>query len=456
MTKSDGTKIVFSDFSYFNDNHKMKRIIICFILFYGGFLKGQQISWSNTVNIGNITEACKIDSDNNGDIYLSGRYSISHSYLGTYLTKYSSNGTIIWSDTTQNSNMAESGGVAVYSNILYTIERIGAPSDIAGVTYSPGMYLIKRDLAGQVQWVVQQNFDSPGDIVTDHVGNIYVAAGVWGNMAVRKYNSSGVLLNTINGAAGYMAIDKWNNLYVIPGNLNKYNPNGVLMWSKPVDPSSKLAMDNLGNCYVYQTGSFMTSSLMKFNSAGSVEWNISLPFDGAHGICCDSNNCVYVAGLFGTNQVSSGVEIRKYDGSANNLLSFQLPNSVKLIPTSLIIKNGALFMAADHNLDYEAYLLKIDLPVTTTFLAKNYKENHLTISPNPSSSLFTVNIKKEDKNPINLKVVDALGKIVYTKIVRGFETEIEETIDLTGFAKGVYILELTSESFKQSRKLIVE
>jgi len=49
---------------------------------------------------------------------------------------------------------------------------------------------------------------------------------------------------------------------------------------------------------------------------------------------------------------------------------------------------------------------------------------------------------------LNLKVCDASGKCIYLK---NFSGELSETIDLSNFAKGIYIIEVAGTRTKEQR-----
>ncbi|UPT72209.1 MAG: M43 family zinc metalloprotease [Flavobacterium sp. JAD_PAG50586_2] len=77
--------------------------------------------------------------------------------------------------------------------------------------------------------------------------------------------------------------------------------------------------------------------------------------------------------------------------------------------------------------------------------------NEITVSPNPSKGLFTVNIKNfNDK--VSVKVLDLNGRVVYKENQVLFDSA--KTIDLSNLQKGVYLLKLSGKDLNSSLKIV--
>jgi hypothetical protein len=90
--------------------------------------------------------------------------------------------------------------------------------------------------------------------------------------------------------------------------------------------------------------------------------------------------------------------------------------------------------------------------VTITSLGVNDELNTLkaTISPNPSTGLFQVELPKGQA--YEMLVTDLTGKV----ILSGKTADSKTVLDLNGKAKGVYLLKLVSEGKTTTRKLEIE
>ena len=196
------------------------------------------------------------------------------------------------------------------------------------------MYLVKFNSAGGVEfnytWGGNET-DSGRGIVLDASGNAYVCGytgsfgAQWKDMCLVKFNSTGVEWNTTWGGSAEcyghgIAMDASGNLYVCGRRHNfdaqgwdiflvKFNSAGSVEWSSTWGGSGGeygygISLDSSGNAYVCGfTTSFGAQGrdicLVKFNSAGNVEcyttWGGSENEEGL-GIALDSSGNAYICG----------------------------------------------------------------------------------------------------------------------------------------------------------------
>jgi hypothetical protein len=79
----------------------------------------------------------------------------------------------------------------------------------------------------------------------------------------------------------------------------------------------------------------------------------------------------------------------------------------------------------------------------------------ISISPNPSTGLFTLNIETPAKENFNVTVRDAQGRAVYTENLTVNGT-YRNDLDFTTFAKGVYFMQVQTETESKVEKLIIQ
>lgn len=82
--------------------------------------------------------------------------------------------------------------------------------------------------------------------------------------------------------------------------------------------------------------------------------------------------------------------------------------------------------------------------------------NGLTVFPNPSSEKITVSISIKTQQAVSLNVFDINGKLIRTKELGVIQGESKQIMDLTGVAKGNYILKIIGEAGTETRKIVVE
>jgi len=78
--------------------------------------------------------------------------------------------------------------------------------------------------------------------------------------------------------------------------------------------------------------------------------------------------------------------------------------------------------------------------------------NRLTLFPNPSNGLVTVTLSNTDKLQ-GIKVYTLTGQVVYEELLSG--TVNQKVLDLK-LNKGIYLLEVVSDKYKASKKLIIK
>jgi hypothetical protein len=78
----------------------------------------------------------------------------------------------------------------------------------------------------------------------------------------------------------------------------------------------------------------------------------------------------------------------------------------------------------------------------------------ISIYPNPSIGLFTVEFKRVTENNSNISIVNSIGNVVFSE-----ELKIGESlrkINLSDFSKGIYFIELQTELGVYKKKIILQ
>jgi hypothetical protein len=436
-----------------------KKYLLCVFVFFGLKVFSQQIAWMDTISFALHTSAKNLSLDQNGNIYVTGNFGSNYccSPWGKFCSKYNAAGTCLNWDTISvpfNTDIINGGIAADSQNNLYSVFRAASNFKMDNVIYSPQTYLIKQNSSGQVLWALPQNFEYPYQIITDVAGNVYVVY----NGVTKKYNSSGALLYSYSGW-GWIAVDASLNLYILSNTIRKFNANGFLIWTySGIQPNSQFVVDPAGNCYLHEGNDPSGSYLRKINSQGQLAWTVPLWTTATGGICIYSN-AVYVAGVSGNDNDGKNIEIRKADYYGNILWSFQIPVGSYMnpyYPVSIGANQDGLYIAAVKTQAMYSLLLKITEPEVPTQVKESKKDEVFSVYPNPSSAVFNVYCKTKEIGTVKLNVRDVLGNLVYTKEVKNPDGQLNEQINLSSFAKGVYILETTGSTILETRRLIVE
>ncbi len=89
-------------------------------------------------------------------------------------------------------------------------------------------------------------------------------------------------------------------------------------------------------------------------------------------------------------------------------------------------------------------------------LAENALARSLSIFPNPTDGLVTVEFEPHGKGDATLKVTDARGRVLLEKVaVQDASGTVNHKLDLSRFAKGIYMIEITSGEMKAVRRVNV-
>lgn len=78
----------------------------------------------------------------------------------------------------------------------------------------------------------------------------------------------------------------------------------------------------------------------------------------------------------------------------------------------------------------------------------------LNLFPNPNNGMFTVELSLAERNDVTLSILDARGKLVASRRATG-TTEVNETFDMSGIARGMYLLRVETRQGAAARPLII-
>ena len=78
--------------------------------------------------------------------------------------------------------------------------------------------------------------------------------------------------------------------------------------------------------------------------------------------------------------------------------------------------------------------------------------DHFNVYPNPGDGAFNLVYSNKTGEEVNIQVTDAQGRVVYSKTTSS--TSIVEEIDITNSANGVYLVELSTSTYKLMTQLI--
>ena len=368
--------------------------------------------------------------------------------------KYNSSGQQQWVKTYNGPGSQADFGVGIALDQSGNVYVTGTEDDLS-VTHFPAYATIKYNSDGVQQWVNRYNelWSYVSDIAVDASGNSYVTGhsyssqGSFYDYATVKYNSAGAQQwvkrydgpGSSDDYAKAIKVDASGNVYVtgeaffMVNNGSdyatiKYSSSGVQQWvaryngpGNSVDVGNAIVLDAGGNVYV--TGESRGSdgdddfATVKYNPAGVEQWIVRYDstgpgevFDLAAAVAVDASGCVYVTGR--SNQVGSSIitTIKYVQG-----IGIVLP--VNLVEFRAEYKNGITTLKwktlTETNTDH--------FEIQRGSNGNDFNEIGNVIAAGNSSSVQQYMFEDRSPQPgINfyrIKIIDAGGKVEYSKIV---------------------------------------
>ena len=428
-----------------------------------------------------IQESYDAVTDVYGNVYVAGRTSLGFSGYDMVLVKYNSAGNYIWGKTF-HSDSGYFSVEACYSLVQYkTGDSIFIYTSV--LNQSNGrIWVIKYNQNGILIWKKSTflTFSAATKPVmhVDASGNCYTAGGNAVNAYLLKYSPSGTMLyyTLFTNPPGYSQ-GTWNAItedatgnILLTGKIDsiktkyvtaKYNPSGVLLWSKMLKGAGNLncsandiAVGAGGNVYV--TGEFDNGNLdyftIKYNgTTGDTLW--TRKFNGtANGsdlgrcIEVDAAENVFVTGL--TNRSSNGsIATLKYNlngvlqwtrvYSGLSALQDEPSDMVKDALGNIIIAGVSDSSSAENTLAIKYNTAGDSLWVRNySFTSNDYERPAAIHLDNSSNVILTGYCSDPDQRDFATLKYNSAGNLQWAKRFNGAQTINDKANSITTDKKG--------------------
>ena len=129
-----------------------------------------------------------------------------------------------------------------------------------------------------------------------------------------------------------------------------------------------------------------------------------------------------------------------YDSYGDGMNSGDGVGSYQVLANGILIPGieGSVFGSSESRVFQVANILGVE----------NFNTNEITLYPNPSNGIFTINTQL----PTDVVAIDVTGKEVF----RMLNINNQTTLNLTQLQKGLYLLKLSNELGEQTKKIIIE
>ncbi len=466
--------------------------------------QARNLKWIKTFGKSSADGAISLDVDQNENVYTTGYFtgtvdfdpSPSNDYnlvsnsssADTYIQKLDSTGNFVWAksfgaawdDTPYDIHLDKEGN-------LYTIGRFGLTIDFdpgPGTFFLTGsgdmdVFLVKLDTAGQFTWAKRWGASSADygiSVTTDDEGNIYTGGyffgyvdfdpgigqrSLWskgnGDFFLTKLKGNGDFLWARSGGGPVydivweIALGKENELFAIgeftfTGNFHtdwgifNMTPNGgsysdvLLLKLKFCTPSDSTL--NVSSCIPYlapnnQTYDSSGQYTIALSNSRGCDSTITLNLSRyeLQALISSRNDTLFAE----TNAGVSGFTYAWYDCNAQAFIS----------------NETASFFYPSRSGSYAVKISDGDCDVLSTCITIDQNLD-LLIYPNPTAGDLIIN--KNDHGAITSRVYDAIGKLIYTKIL----TDKITPLDFSDYPSGVYMIVLEGQDELTSHKIIKE
>ena len=429
-----------------SENEKFSTAVGNFDMYISKFDASGNYLWTKTIGNTSVDEAKSICTDENDNIYITGRFlrttdfdpgsgvaelSGANSTPDGFVLKLDNDGNYQWAHKIGSSSGLENGEVIVDGKDGSILVSGGFdstvdfdPSNGTAELFGAGLseiYFAKYDYNGNFKWVKSfqgDGYETCQDLAVDLDGNIYATG--WFRDAADFDTGSGVTLFTSEGAEDSF--------------IAKLSPQGNTIWARQIGSpnlewSYSIAVDEIGDVYTtgffYSTVDFDPTSgsteltsegiedvfITKLNTDGSFEWAKQVGgngSDGGYGIEIGDNGDIFVLG--------------------NHWDTADLDPETSVFNVS---NNGSS----------DAFVIKINQTVISDIDYNEELKTNFVIAPNPSQGILHINqIGTQDLEQID--IYSAQGVLVKS------QSAPRQSINLSYLPKGLYSVILYTKDGK--------
>ena len=159
---------------------------------------------------------------------------------------------------------------------------------------------------------------------------------------------------------------------------------------------------------------------------------------------------------FHTFPVSSPVQAGNWRYTSSGVYRFSKDN-LPVIGRKYAVNTATALVYFRTDNDKTASGFEITWDATPPGISENdLNLNQLSVFPNPSSDAVNVNFTVDGTENIQISLLDVLGKTVYSTPQTEIMGQYSEKIDISNFAKGIYLLKINTTKGSITKKVVVD
>jgi hypothetical protein len=409
-----------------------------------------RVSWFKKFG-GNYADYALSACEDDSCYYVSGYLTESSgsTYKGAVICLYKSTGNVKWSRTykCQTSNYYQ-----VFSSII-----IGFDGNliVSGYVLTPANNLVCASINksnGNIIWSYRYSA-STTNLISSNIQ--MVDNGCYLITGIRNYSSTtgDVLLAKINstgnvawakyydkGGIDYGTQTIYNNRYITTGYTKSFgNEDVFLMNTDTAGTLSYLKIYKFGSTNEGQTSVLGTRPLLDLNSRGFALVNGRKNSSGVFNSYMLSMNS---SGNTGCQKDTT------FTTTTFNLTRSNLPDSV----FNLAIKDTLVIMDSISPA-YDSVCASSLKSITKSLLNENSTLTDFNVYPNPTQDKVEISINGDIPENTEIAIFDMNGKMIYRQSLKFNEASV--SIDMSGYGRGLYFVQLQSESYRKVKKVCV-
>ena len=86
----------------------------------------------------------------------------------------------------------------------------------------------------------------------------------------------------------------------------------------------------------------------------------------------------------------------------------------------------------------------------------NSQLTNISIYPNPSRGEFNISFDLESRQDVYLSITNYLSEVIFTEELKDQEGQHNKTIELSNKAKGIYMLNITTNNQNINQKIVIQ
>ena len=330
---------------------------------------------------------------------------------------------------------------------------------------------------------IEAQFNSPLGVAVDGAGNVYVADG--DNNRIRKITAAG-LVSTLAGSGvdGFadgmgavarfgdtygLAVDGAGNVFVADtynNRIRKITPEGLVTtlagsaegYSDGTGAAAKffrpfcLAIDSEGTVFVADTGNNLIRKItilgVVTTLAGSTQGfaegaGTEAKFNNPCGMYVDASGTIFVADMWNNRirEIMPDGVVSTFAGSTQGNIDGEVDVAQFFWPWGLAVDTaGTMFVA-----EYRNNRIR---KITGTLGNTDYQQNQISVYPNPATTI--INIESKDIAAAIATIYDMNGRALQSEYV----IDKKVSIPINNLAKGIYLITITTDRGKVSKKIV--